>query len=261
MIGAFSRITSAQALFGIDPTPGIVAVEPDYEQGAWLYRRDGGAVRRERAHYKPWILLTERPSIVLPHAEFTELDGEGYRVLAEFPGLPAYQEARFKVRDEHLSNLTYPGGAKMALLRSGMTLFKGMTFDDVVRFQFDLETNGLNPAEEQARILLIAVSDNRGLVDVLEGDEPGILERFVALVRERDPDVIEGHNVYGFDFPFLIERARRHSVALGLGRDGSEPRRGQERNYAIGGNSRPFMPIYVHGRHVVDTYLVVQRFD
>jgi DNA polymerase, archaea type len=256
-------ITSTEALFGTDPKSGIVAVEPDYEEGVWLYRREGAMVRRERAPYRPWILLTEVPSIPLPQAEFTELEGEGYRILAEFRNQAAYQEARFRVRDEHLANVTYPNGAKMALIRSGMTLFKGMTFDDVVRFQFDLETNGLNPAEESARILLIAVSDNRGLVDILEGDERDILEQFVALVQERDPDVIEGHNLYGFDFPFVMERARRHSVRLMIGRDGSEPRRGQERNYAIaaGGNSRPFVPIYVHGRHVVDTYLVVQRFD
>jgi DNA polymerase elongation subunit (family B) len=256
-------VTSAAALFGHDPTPGIVAVEPDPEQGIWLYRRDASGVHRERMPYRPWILLTEIPQIPLPQAEYTELEGDGFRILAEYTTPSAYQEARFRVRDEHLANLTYPGGAKMALIRSGMTLFKGMTFDDVVRFQFDLETNGLNPAEEAARILLIAVSDNRGLIDILEGDEREILERFAVLVRERDPDVIEGHNIFGFDLPFLMERARRHAVALTLGRDGSEPRRGQERNYAIaaGGNTRPFVPIYIHGRHVVDTYLVVQRFD
>ena len=44
----------------------------------------------------------------------------------------------------------------MALIRSGQTLFKGMTFDDIVRLQFDIETNGLDPEPEEARILLIA---------------------------------------------------------------------------------------------------------
>jgi DNA polymerase, archaea type len=80
---------------------------------------------------------------------------------------------------------------------------------------------------------------------------------------ERDPDVIEGHNLYGFDFPFVLTRAQKHGIRLPIGRDGSEPRLGGERNYAIaaGGNTRPFRPVYVHGRHVLDTYLIVQRFD
>lgn len=255
------QITSEEALFGFTPTECIVAVEPDEREGVWLYRRSQGKVERERAPYSPWILLTEKPAIPLPAATFAELDGAGYRVLAEFPTQAAWQEARFRLRENHLENLTYPNPAKNYLIRSGQTLFKSMTFEDVVRFQFDIETNGLDPQPENARVLLIAVSDNRGLLELLEGDEKEILERFAALVREHDPDVIEGHNVYGFDLPYVMARAQRHGVRLSIGRDGSEPRLGQERNYAIGGVSRPFTPIYIHGRHVLDTYLVVQRFD
>lgn len=254
-------IPQAEGLFGRDPTERIVAVEPDATEGVWLFRRIGDTVQRERAPYRPWILLTEPPDEPLPGAQITELEGEGYSLLAEFPTPAAYQEARFRVRDAHRENLTYPGGAKMALIRSGQTLFKGMTFDDIVRFQFDIETDGLDPTPEANRILLIAVSDNRGLLELIEGDEPEILARFVALIRERDPDVIEGHNIFGFDLPFVLKRAERHGVRMGIGRDGSEPRQGTERNYAIGGVSRPFTPIYVYGRHVFDTYLVVQRFD
>ena len=263
ILQASHSITSEEALFGRDDTPNIVAVEPDYNEGVWIYRRENGKIEREKAPYRPWILLTEKPALELSGAEYSELDGDGYRVLAEFPSQSLYQSARHAVREAHLSNLTYPGGAKMALIRSGKTLFKSMTFEDIVRLQFDIETTGLNPESDDARILLIAVSDNRGLLELIEGDEPEILERFAALVRDRDPDVIEGHNVFGFDFPYLMKRAEKCGVRLQIGRDGGDPRAGQERNYAIaaGGNSRPFTPIYVHGRHVLDTYLIVQRFD
>lgn len=256
-----NSIKQAEGLYGRDPTERIVAVEPDRADGVWLYRRDGEMVRRERAPYRPWILLTEKPDFDLPDAEFIPLGGEGYCLLAEFSGPATYQEARFMVRDAHRENLTYPGGAKMALIRSGQTLFKGMTFEETVRFQFDIETEGLSPEPEANRILLIAVADNRGLLELLEGDEKEILERFAALLRERDPDIIEGHNVFSFDFPYILKRAERHGVRFTIGRDGSEPRLGTERNYAIGGVSRPFTPLYIHGRHIFDTYLVVQRFD
>lgn len=252
-----------ETLYGHDSTECIVAAEPDYDAGYWLYRRIGGSIQREHAPGKPWLLLTKPPEISLPDADYTTLDGKGYTVLAEFPTQNAYQEARFRVRDAHVQHLTYAGGAKMGLMRSGQTLFRGMTFEDVNRFQFDLETDGLDPDPEANRILLIAVADNRGLLELLEGDEREVLERFVQLLCERDPDVIEGHNVFNFDLPYVLARAARLGVRLSIGRDGSEPRRGQERNYSIaaGGNTRPFTPIYIHGRHVVDTYLVVQRFD
>ena len=249
------------ALFGADPEPHIVAVEPDYNEGVWIYRRTTQGVTREKEAFRPWILLTAVPSFDLPSAEISTLQGDGYNVCVEFENQSAYTQGRFLIRDAHLSNTTYPGGGKMALIRSGRTLFKGMTFDEIVRLQFDIETDSLTP--ENGKILLIAVSDNRGLVELIEGDEREILERFVQLLLERDPDVIEGHNLFGFDFPFVIARAQQYGIRLVIGRDGSEPRIGNERNYAIaaGGNTRPFQQVYVHGRHVLDTYLIVQRFD
>ncbi len=256
-------ISADTVLFGHDATERIVAVEPDGAEGLWVYRRADDGVHRERISARPWILVTDASQAPLPGAEVTELAGTGYRHLIEFPSQAAYQEARFRIRDAHIAHLTYPLGAKMALIRSGKTLFKGMAFEDIVRLQFDLETDGLSPEPEANRILMIAISDNRGLLTTIEGEEREILERFAETVRQRDPDVLEGHNLYGFDLPFVMKRAQRHGIRLAIGRDGSEPRAGAERNYAIaaGGNTRPFTPVTIHGRHVLDTYLVVQRFD
>ena len=47
---------------------------------------------------------------------------------------------------------------------------------------------------------------------------------FGEALREIDPDIIEGHNVFNFDLPYLIARAERHGVPLRWGRDGSTPR-------------------------------------
>ncbi len=254
-------ISTEQILFGSDPTERVVAVEPCDTGGLWLYRREADTVVREHRSFRPWILLAEPPERDLSGASLTQLEGEGLRWLAEFPDLASWQEARFRVREAHLENLTYASPVKLGMIRTGITCFKGMVFDDVVRLQFDLETTGLDSSLESARILLIAVSDNRGLLDLIEGDERDILDRFCALVAERDPDVLEGHSLFGFDMPYLLGRARALGAQLPLGRDRSEPQAWPERNYAIGGMSRPFIPHSIHGRHLVDTYLVVQRFD
>src|SRR5262249_53554112 len=76
-----------------------------------------------------------------------------------------------------------------------------------------------------------------------------------------DPDVIEGHNLFGFDIPYLAARAEALRVPLALGRNGSEMRIGRERNCPIGGTSRAFCPALVWGRHCIDTMLAPQRFD
>lgn len=246
-------------LFGRDATERIVAIEP-MEARLRLWRRladDSLVVQDEE--FRPWI-LTQTPREELP-GEPRELEGEGFRFLTTFPSWSAFQDARFRLRDAHVEHLTYASASKLALIANGKTLFKGMTMEDVVRMQVDIETTGLSSAREQDRILIVAVRDNRGHLETITGDERTMLQQFVALVRERDPDIIEGHNILGFDLPFLMARAERHSVRLALGRDGSEVRLGTERNFAIGGISRPFTPAYVFGRHVFDTYLAVQRFD
>ncbi|WIG59294.1 MAG: DNA polymerase II [Ktedonobacterales bacterium] len=114
------------------------------------------------------------------------------------------------------------------LVATGRTYFRELAFDDPHRLQFDLETTGLNPAHD--RIFLVSVRDNRGREVVLESNERGLgmvaaeadlIRRLAALIREIDPDVIENHNLHGFDLPFLARRAQAVGVSLILGRAGA----------------------------------------
>lgn len=52
--------------------------------------------------------------------------------------------------------------------------------------------------------------------------ERQLLGRFLALVRELDPDVITGWNVVGFDLAFLLRRCRRAGLRCALGRTEDE---------------------------------------
>jgi DNA polymerase elongation subunit (family B) len=149
------------------------------------------------------------------------------------------------------------------LMRSGLTLFKGMAYPDLRRMQIDLETLGLNPADPDAAIIMISIRQATFEdVLVLESTEAELIERFNAIVAKLDPDVIEGHNIFGFDLPYLVERARRAGVALTLGRDGSAPRMlERDQQVRVGPISQNYAAAFIHGRHVVDTYLQIQRFD
>ncbi len=53
--------------------------------------------------------------------------------------------------------------------------------------------------------------------ETLQG-EGEMIERFVSLVRERDPDIILGYNTDRFDFERIHERANKHGIRLNLGR-------------------------------------------
>jgi len=155
------------------------------------------------------------------------------------------------------------------LLLSGRTLFKGMNFEDVRRMQVDIETHTApgfefsNPFRPDDRIIIIALSDSTGWREILvdrAGSEKKILERFVELVNARDPDVIEGHNIFKFDLPYISARAARHGVELNLGRDGSKIKSHPSR-FVLGERMLAYTKFDIFGRHIVDTYFLLQAYD
>jgi DNA polymerase elongation subunit (family B) len=250
-------------LFGKDPTPYIVAVEA-VNNHIRLFIRENGAIRTQEERFRPWLLSDMR--ITMPDVEWQELKGEleGRRMLkyiAYCSDREAFDNLRRALRDEHREILAYGSLPRQYLMLSGKTLFKGMTFEDLHRLQIDIETSTLTPDQQGAQILMVALSDTRGYEELLEGDEKTILARLNERIQQLDPDVIEGHNLFGFDLPYLSARAKALGVPLRWGRDGSELRFGSPRQCIIGANSRTFTPAYAHGRHLIDTYLAVQRFD
>src|SRR5947209_16736394 len=127
-----------------------------------------------------------------------------------------------------------------------------LLFDQLRRMQFDLETTGLDP--ERDRIFMIAVRDADGVTEILEGqDEAELICRLVAKVQPVDPDVIENHNLQGFDLSFLDCRARLIGVPLALGRIGSM---GLRRRMARRGGR-----FVAPGRELIDTMDAVLRYD
>lgn len=250
-------------LFGKDPTPYIVAVEP-IDSRIRLFIREGGQLRTVEEPFRPWLLSDMRMEMDGVHWQELKGELEGRRMLkylAVCDGREVFENLRRALRDAHREIIAYGSLARQYLMQSGKTLFKGMTFADLHRVQLDIETTTLTPDQQGARILMIALSDTRGYEALLDGDEKQILEQLVERIQALDPDVIEGHNLFGFDLPYLAARAQALGVPLKLGRDGSELRFGSPRQCIIGANSRTFTPAFAHGRHLIDTYLSVQRFD
>ena len=246
-------------LFGADPTEKIVAVETG-EKEATLFVREGDVTVTRTVPFVPWLATDKERHFA--GAETMALEGEGYSWIVRFPsGWRAYQEAKRTLRDEHVGVCQYGSAIKQFMVASGVTLFQGMVFDDLNRMQIDIETTTLDPQLSDASIFMISITDTRGLSEVLIGPEPEMLHQLLHLVATRDPDVIEGHNFYSFDLPYLLARCAAYAISPTFGRHHSPAVLGAPRNCAIGTNARQFTPIYLYGRHILDTLFQVQRFD
>lgn len=277
---------SQALLYGALPIPYVVAAELQQGAQAVLYVRpptpEGlpGKLEERRVPFRPFFFL-EDPQLLTgcpePH-RMIPLSGPGpLRMLVQTPDLAVQDEIlkglRFKTNTS-LQDPTCPyfvlnDPIQQALTALGTSLFYRLPFTGLLRMQVDLETWYNDPHEfpnacrAEDRILLISLSDNTGWERVISArtlSEKEMIEAFVACVRERDPDVIEGHNLYRFDLPYLAARAARYGVPLSLGRDGS-PLRSNPSRFILTGREQFYHKHIVMGRHVMDTMLLAQLFD
>jgi len=266
-------------LFGEGRTAGIVAVEPAPDGGMLLYLADGDTRRTQRVPFSPWLLCGDDYTQAADGArDVSPLNGKGrLNRLVTFDSWAAYQKAHkalAKAANTTASAPTAPfygitDPVQQYLMQSGETLFKDMTFEEVRRLQVDIEcltTPGYdfcNADREGDAIIAIALADSTGWQAVLASPampEAEILAAFVQLVQERNPDVIEGHNLFNFDLPYIQTRAKRHGVRLKLGRDGSRPVTRASR-FGVAERTISYTRFEIHGRHVVDTLFLAQAYD
>src|SRR5260370_19365342 len=82
------------------------------------------------------------------------------------------------------------------------------------------------------------------------------------MVRGRDPDIVENHNLFLFDLQFLEYRAQVLGVPLRLGRSGGTERlERREETLAIGTEARRRVRYSIAGRELIDTLDAVRRYD
>lgn len=221
--------------------------------------------------FKPfaWTRKKLSKSKGVSHAE--DLNGAGpFGVLAFFKDLDSF--------DDYWKN----GGRKNGdaavlpfehqfLLEGESRIFDGIRFDQLRRCQCDIETacsvkNGFsNPMRAKDRVLAIGLRmDGEDTMLVLEEDtdeaEKTLMERFGEVLREMDPDVIEGHNFFKFDLNYLKIRCNKFKVAMEWGRFGQEAQFRQSR-LKIAERWVDFPRCDLPGRTVFDTYLAIQLYD
>jgi len=267
-------------LFGHDLTPRLIAFEIAGQDQVRVFAKKNGEVTSTLSSFTPFLLLADTRLLTnfRGDAEIEALQGEAFfRYLARFPSLAELSKAR-----EHLQRIsgktaTAPGAPylyvsdpiQQYLLVSGQTHFLGMHFHDLARLQLDIEVycragfEFPNPSREEDRIIAIALSDSTGWETVLSGremTEPEMLREMVRLIRDRDPDVIEGHNFFRFDLEYIEARAKRYGVELPLGRDGS-PLKGHASRMQIAERAITYRKYEIFGRHIVDTWILAQHYD
>ena len=293
-MGTVYSTVEEEWLWGWDSTPGIVSVWAEGNGVATVWQRDPvtGALHTNDARFRPWMLL--RSLEPLRHlgttlgkdgdsralVRYTKLSHGGalcYVVsaptleqltLALLRGESSLQGKQLRhVRDLDSDSYLLLPPDEQYLVATGRNYFRDLSFDQLHRLQFDLETTGLNA--ERDRIFMIAVRMPDGELRTLERasdndeGERRLIQQLEQTVREADPDVIENHNLHGFDLPFLHTRAKLLRISFALGRTSHKnlltraARRGARNDYDASRRVRFMAP----GRELIDTLDAVRRYD
>ena len=158
------------------------------------------------------------------------------------------------------------------MIASGRRLFKGYeAYDELHRFIFDLETQGLNPKIH--RIEQIGIHTNRGFDKIisiegntkeeLDRNELNGIEEFLRILSQVKPDTVVGHNSENFDWNFFIVRCEQ------LGVDFSELslkyfkypiyKKKKEAVLKLGGEVEYYYPTIMWGYNVLDSLHAARR--
>ncbi len=207
-----------------------------------------------------------------PHEGVTlePLRGEGaFRWLAHAESLGAFEVFFKNVREGAAIDVLKPYESQW-LLQQRARLYQDMKFADLRRGQLDIETSaesgGFSDARQPGdRVLAIGLQagPRRELLTLGEETDAGekrLLLAFNELLRELDPDIIEGHNIFKFDLDYLRTRAKRHKVPCAWGRFGL-PAEFRSSRLKVAERWIDFPRCDLPGRAVIDTYLLVQLYD
>src|SRR5216110_713652 len=260
-----------ELLFGADKTPRIVAIELGETGTVKVYRREkDGSTAVDVEPFHPFV-WTDGDITDLGLENAQKLPGElKYHWLITADSWKELIALRNGLKKAGRNFFALSDPVQHYLSATGRTLFKQLPFDELKRLQLEV----LSPTGEtdladasQNPIASIALSDHSGWEQLIVVDPEGVeqsehdaLKQLTTIIKERDPDVIEGHDLFRFDLPYLVARARKAKVKLDWGRSGgflrSRPSRLQ-----IAEKTIDYPKFTVGGRHFVDTFLLAQFYD
>ena len=201
----------------------------------------------------------------------------GYRYLATCDKsyndlINFFKEGGVDVFDKATSKLFFMfTPVEQFMIQTGIRMFKGFEdYDELHRFQFDLETEGLSGNRDA--IFQIGMRDNRGFEYVFEtkgataqerrDSERENLIRFFQVINHLGPDVITGYNSESFDWKFIVDRCERLSLDIGqiaIGLDGKTKMKRKPSMLKLGNEMEAFEQTYIFGYNVIDIAHSVRR--
>lgn len=255
-----------ELIFGKKNFQKIVSLEPQDNSVEVFYENSPGIITSEILPHKYWLLSSQKldGNFVRLKGDLNYCYGRQYVSREEF----VKQRSYYKAKDKDIFTIWNP--KESCAVKDGYSCFLGMTPEDVSLLSFDLETTGLDPHSEDAKILLISTTYRAGKNQISRLfsfdnyiNQANLLADFCKYVQECNPSILLGHNIFGFDLKYMNVIARKNDIPLLLGRDGSEAVfENYEKKFRVDGSrDLHYNNCTIYGREILDSMFLSIRAD
>lgn len=251
-------------IYGKNPQERIVSLEVVDDQLEMFIQQPDGSVASKFETNKYWLLASRQID-----KNFIKLKGNlHYQWGRQFTSREAWSKVKFMYQKREDIYVIYDA-KEMTMVNRGMTYFKGLKPKDVSILSFDIETTGFSGTNDKLLLISNTYRAHNGeitrkLFSYDEWDSEGaMLQAWIYWVTDIDPSVICGHNIYGFDLPFLRDVADREQITLDLGRNGSAITfaHNESQKRKDGSQSISYKRVRCYGRELIDTMFLAITYD
>ena len=255
------QIYQNNLIYGKDKTLGVTALEI-VDDEIWLFKADGSIEKRPHQY---WVMA--------PRAQgrgFDRLEGnQHYQYIKYFDNKDGYYAHMKEVYNKKADAYTISNSKEAAMVLNGITFYKGLQLPDLGILSFDIESEGLTHHRDSNVFLITNVfKKNNEIIKkhfrLDNYEHAGIMiADWCKWVQEVNPDIITGHNINGYDLPYLNHVARIYGTTLPLGRDLSDTLfSNRDSEYRVDGSqSWSYKRISIFGRQVIDGMFLAVKYD
>ncbi len=259
MVGVNNKI-----IFGKNNTQRIVGCEALDDQIELFIEEADGTIKSVIRPHRYWIVSSSY------EPGWTQLNGnQHYKYVNYFTSLQSYTYARKRLYSRYKDFYSVWDEREQAMIDRGFTYFKGMKVEDVSVLAFDIESRGLTFDEGSYVYIITNTFQKQGKIirKMFSCDEyktqTELINAWCNWVREVNPSVITGHNIYTYDLPYLQFVASLNNTNLSLGRDGSSIKFNEKPSKfrKDGSQFYTYQKAYVYGRNLIDTMFLALKYD
>lgn len=252
-------------IYGKDQTERVVSIEQHDDYLEIFIEDEQNQVKSEFVQNKWWLLSDKKID-----SGFIRLNGNlHYKWGKQFNSKESFFKTKFRYKKQNFDIFSVSDPKEQAMINKGITYFKNMTPKDVSILSFDIEATGLFHNKD-AKVLIISNTFRKGsnIINKLfcfdeynsQGD---LINAWCKWVKEINPSILCGHNIYSYDLPYLNYIAQQNDTILNIGRDNSalEFYNYESKFRVDGSRDLKYHKVRCYGREIVDTYFLSIKYD